>query len=344
MHWGEPFPTVGGKGPLCLSDGRLIMVRGARARLVAQESKDEGRTWTDLGTVATDPDLHADMGDGNVVAIPGGKLLCVYRHNHHQVPDFAIEVAMSADDGVTWKPHSVVMRSSPKGPGPSRGLWAPFLFVSRKGRVQCFFDDEATPNAKGYRGHQWISMKTLRTDGTWQGLVTAARSHADSKLSRAGMASVVELPSGEMLCAYEAVQTDGLSRGEIHLVRSWDGGQTWSWKTAQEERIVIPKHGHAFCPWLTRLPSGALVCLYANNEAQAHPAELGTPAHLLNLDIACTSSRDGGHTWKADPKPVYEGGHRSYMPSATTLTGPDRLFVTFIDFDKGERAMIGALR
>jgi len=70
IHWSEPFATIGGKGPVCLSDGRLIMVRAARARLVAQESKDEGRTWKDLGTVVTDPNENADMGDGTWSPFP----------------------------------------------------------------------------------------------------------------------------------------------------------------------------------------------------------------------------------------------------------------------------------
>lgn len=331
-----PFRTPDAKGGLVLNGE--VVVFGARPRdgrtvLVMSASSNEGRTWREVGVVATDPAPRADLGDGNAVRLKDGRLWATYRRNHHGPhPDYAIEVAESRDGGRTWKKQGVVESVRPQGPGPSRGLWAPFLFVNGKGEPQCYYDDEHLPFERGAPGHQWIVMRSWH-GGTWSEPTVVARE--PSGLSRDGMASVVDLGRGRLLLAVEAVRGEEPHAGILRTFRSKDDGRTWGTPSV----LYGPKDAryHAFCPSLVKV-GDRIVCAFGTNEDLPESPRSGTPN--IPLDIKSVESLDGGRTWSA-PLLVYAGAHRNYLPSLVALTSR-RLLVTFSS-DGGPRGVLGNL-
>jgi hypothetical protein len=310
-------------------------------QLVAFRSNDNGKTWQPCGIIASDPDARTDIGDGNIVQTANGQLLAVYRHNHHglerTVPDYAIKVSVSKDNGKTWSPHSVVAESKPAERNPSRGLWSPFLFVTSKGEIQCYYDDEDTPFKNGFPGHQWITMKALTSSSrSWRRATTVARAMDSRHLSRDGMSSVIEVRGGKLLCAFESVQVQPPFAGLIRFVTSSDEGRTWSWQATDRPVLYEPKDRryHAFSPCLLKLSENEIMATFATNEDRPEPGISGTVPQSLGLDIKYVSSTDGGKTWLKQASEVYYGSHRNYLPGLVRLS-KDRILATFIDFNEG---------
>jgi hypothetical protein len=333
----RPAPAV--KGGLVLPDGQVLVV-GSRLKPSGREltlyaSGDAGRSWKEAGAITTDPSPQADLGDGNLVRLRNGHLLCVFRRNHHGPhPDYAIEVAESQDKGKSWTRHSTVKTVRPEGAGPSRGLWAPFLFVTAKGEIQCYYDDEHLPWQSGFSGHQWIAMKTWR-GGKWSSPVVVARE--PQGVSRDGMATVVENRPGHLLCVVEAVRAEPPHAGVLRGFSSADGGRTWGAPGV----VFAPKEPfHAFAPSLIRV-GGRLVLTFATNEDRSETLPTGNPPDKLRLDIKSIVSEDGGRTWSA-PSLVFGGTHRSYLPCVVSLGG-NRLLTTFHDYERGALAVEGSL-
>lgn len=354
ITWQPELPAPAPRGQLALANGTILTSgrgKGPGAQLICFASQDEGKTWSEWGVIASDPDGRADIGDGNIVQESKGELLAVFRHNHHQnsnpKPDYAVEVSVSKDGGKTWQPHSTVATSRPEEKTPSRGLWSPLFFVTQEGNIQCYYDDEDTPFRKGFRGHQWVTMKTYSTRAEkWEKPVTVARAHDPKLLSRDGMASVVELKKGHLLCAFESVQTAAPHAGLIRMVNSSDGGRTWSWSKREREVLYEPldQRFHAFSPSLAKLPNGTLLALFATNEDRPEPGISGTPPRELSLDIKYVTSPDNGHTWDRTATLLYGGTHHNYLPGITLLPGKEtRLLATFLDFDRGSLSKTGAV-
>jgi hypothetical protein len=287
VKWGAERSTPGPKGSLALADGRILVPGRADrsdSRLVCFESSDEGKSWIQLGTIALDPLPNADVGDGNIVRDRKGTLYAAYRHNRHgrdiKTPNYSVKVSVSEDGGRNWNAHSTVTTSNPSE-GPSRGLWAPFLFVRNDGAIQCYYDDEDTPFRRGFSGHQWVMMKTLdpKRKG-WGEAVTVSRAHDRTRLSRDGMPSVLQVGRTRLLCAFESVQTKPPHAGLVRTVTSEDGGKTWSWLRREREVLYEPKNTryHAFAPSLTKLPNGELLALIATNEDRPEARDLRNSA------------------------------------------------------------------
>jgi hypothetical protein len=345
--WSDARPMPGGKGPVVLPSGEILIAGGAteggKRLLVCHSSSDEGKSWRRVGTITEDSEPTADVGDGNIVRLKDGRLLIVFRRNHTRrpKPDYAIEVAESRDEGRTWRKHSVVQTSQSGGHRPSRGLWAPFLLVTSDGGLQCYYDDENIPWLRGFPGHQWVMMERF-VGGRWVRPTVVSRANNPRHLSRDGMAVVVETAPGRLFCALESVQVRPPHAGMLRWVTSDDGGRTWSW--AQRERGVLyePKDTryHAFAPWLVS-SSGRLLCVFATNEDRDRPGISGTPAHQLNLDIKSIASIDNGATWDRNARLVYGGTHRNYLPSVVGLPS-GKLLSTFIDFDRGGLTAVGS--
>lgn len=335
VSWSSPLPSPGGKGPLALPGSRILLNwhgKGNGARLACYATDDLGKTWKDIGTIAEDAEKRTDLGDGNLVRDPKGRLYAVYRRNHYfsEAKDYAIEVAESGDGGVTWKPHSVVATAK-------RGLWAPFLLLTKSGELHCYYDDEDTPAQNGLPGHQWITKRVyLRHEKRWGNPLTVAREKDPKLLSRDGMACVVETAPGQLLCVIEGVQTKPPHSGVLRSVISRDGGKSWT----DRRLIYAPKDPrfHAFSPWLVKSNNTLLLAFSTNEDRETSPPS-GTPAHQMMLDIKTLTSKDQGTTW-SKPEVLYGGTHRNYLPSMVTL--PDgRIFATWIDFDRSCLTSVG---
>jgi hypothetical protein len=289
-----------------------------------------------------------------LVQLPDGTVLFSYRHNQPRTNEtglrrYSIRTAISHDAGKTWQPHSVVAESvldPAKEPEALRGLWSSFLLRKRDGTLQCFYDDEDTPHRAGFFRHQWITMKTWDTNAQqWVNPVTVSRAHKRRHLSRDGMASVVELPSSRLLCVLESVQTAPPHANCIRFVTSDDGGRNWSWQR-QERRVLFQasKPNHlAVSPWVTRLPGGPLICVFATDEDQPSPSKSGTHPWYLKTDVKCVSSLDQGREWSGAAQTIFAGTHHCYVPGALPLRDGS-LLVTCQDFSTGgHRAFRGVI-
>lgn len=333
VQWGSEARSGGTvKAPVELDDGVLLgtftnPVDGGTG-ILCMRSEDGGRTWQRLSIIARDPDPAADIGDGDFALLSNGHILHSYRHNHYRGRPtsehrYAIKVAISKDRGVSWEHHSTVMTSR----GENAGLWASFIMETESGRVQCYYDDEATPKAAGFERHQWARMKTWDADASkWVAPVTVSRARNSAHLSRDGMCSVVELPGGRLICALESCSTQAPITAVVRLVVSNDGGRTWSWVST--ERFVLyevqDKRYNAIAPWITLLSDGSLICVFVTDEDLPVPNVVSTGKGTYNLKYV--TSTDGGENWSRraellDEAPIYLPGvvQLKHGPDAGTL-------------------------
>lgn len=348
LIWSEWSARAGGgKGAVQLASDDILATRMRRdsngVHVVCARSADGGRHWLDLSVIASETSAGADLGDGHLIQLPGGEVLYSHRHNRLQtnatgLRAFSIRVAVSRDAGKTWQPHSVVAESThgpAQEPEALRGLWSSFLLRQRDGTLQCYYDDEDTPHREGFFRHQWLTLKTWdATSRRWLRPVTVSRAHDRKHLSRDGMPSVVELPTGRLLCVFESVQTAPPHANCLRAVASDDGGRTWNWQRKERQIIHAPrKPDHlAVSPWMVRLPEGGLLSVFTTDEDRDAPSRSGTPPWAFRMDVKCIFSRDDGQTWSSPAETVFAGDHRSYAPGALVLRDGSVL-VTCMSFD-----------
>jgi hypothetical protein len=329
------LPAGGAKG--AISRGRQVLTTrtaplGELKAVYCAETINEGRAWRDISVITSDK-ADIDLGDGCLLARKNKHLWYSCRHNRLSTSEFAIEVYHSHNGGKKWAKHSTVATST----GKARGLWSSFLLEKANGEVWCFYDDEDTPARAGFARHQWLMARRWdEKKTTWEDAVIVSRAFDTKHLSRDGMGSVVEMPDGELICALESVQTSAPHAANIRLVSSLNKGKSWSHTFRERSVIYQPKRtGYsAYSPWLTLLPSGDLLCVFATNEDQATPDAPGTPAHLLHNDIKVVRSNNRGRTWST-PVTLYAETHRAYMPQVLALS--DKVgFCLLLDAQRSE--------
>ena len=356
-QWSEISAAAGGgKGAAQLASGDILTTRMRRTaqgvQVVCARSVDGGRHWQDEAVIASETGVDADLGDGHLLALPTGEVLYSYRHNRLQTNaagrrTYSIRVAVSRDAGQTWQPHSVVAQSTHdpvREPEALRGLWSSFLLRLRDGTLHCYYDDEDTPHRRGFFRHQWLTRKTWDAAAhRWRRPVTVSRALNARHLSRDGMPSVVELPSGRLLCVMESVQTAPPHANCLRAVTSDNGGRTWSWRRTERAIVYAPQRENslAVSPWLARLPDGRLLCVFTTDEERDTPSRPGTPPRAFRMDVKCLFSDDNGQTWPGPPQTIFAEAHHNYAPGALVLRDGSVL-VTCMSFDRaGHRAFRG---
>lgn len=329
------------RGAIRRRSGALLGARTEHGKdgavVLAAQSQDTGKTWSAPVLVVRDPDRTTDLGDGAFLESARHGLLYVCRHNHHEKKSYAIEVYQSTDSGKSWKAHSSVTSHTVTEPGgPSRGLWAPFLFETPGGRLLCIYDDENTPFLRGFVGHQWLMGRFWDTKNkTWGEPVVVCRAEG-RELSRDGMGTIVSVGK-RLVCALESVATELPHPGVIRVVTSDDDGQTWA-----PRRLLFqaPQRPHmALSPFLAKRTDGTLACIFGTDEAQETPDKPGTPAPKLHLDIKLSLSHDGGASW-SKPELLFSGGHRNYLPGLIALP-KNQLFACWLNF--AQDALLGVV-
>jgi hypothetical protein len=343
----QPFPVewqntsragVGAKAPIVLPDGKLIAVRTLHfskgAELTCFRSEDEGTSWSAISVIAADSDPVPDLGDAALLRMKSGKLLCSYRRNHCRrrsaaEADYALEVACSNDNGISWMPHSVVESST----GTAAGLWSTCLFETANGALQCYYDDEVTPLRHGFSRHQWLTMKTWDSAGDcWTSAVTVSRAHDPADLSRDGMCSVVETSPQKLLCIFESVQVDKPHHGLIRSVTSGDNGLHWSWESQERTIVYQPRNRRfsALAPWATFLPDDAgIACVFVTDEDRSKPDTPSTG--ILDEDVKCVYSFDLGHSWSKVPQ-IISSEHPCYLPGIAVLKRDSGGYGTIVQY------------
>ncbi len=107
---------------------------------------------------------------------------------------------------------------------------------------------------------------------------------------------LLALPDGSLLATYRAGTTKDSADEAIELVRSSDGGQTWS---AAARPFGPPHEGMKLC-YLTRLADGRLIAAAMWIDHAAHPgAPLFNPntEGCLPMTIMLAESSDAGEGW-----------------------------------------------
>jgi hypothetical protein len=188
-----------------------------RLVLLARAGAGAGGAWAATGAVvAAAPAAGAtDLGNGELLRLASGVLLCALRH-HDGVGAarvFRIQVAASADNGTTWAAPVTIAQ------GPV-GVWEPFLTAGAGGAVHVYYSAELTNG-----GEQDIVRQTSADGGRTWGAVDA-RVHTPG--SRNGMPGVVALRDGSLLAVFEGFWSPaGWGHFTVNSARSFDGGATW---------------------------------------------------------------------------------------------------------------------
>ena len=334
IHWDTPALRAGGaKGFTELATGDLLATRTAGGeqltKIICSKSPDGGKTWRDLSPIDQDETPGSDIGDGHLIELRDRSLLYSYRKNLHGAAvtnglRYEIRVAVSRDGGLSWTAHSTVTAVHAEK-GEVRGLWSSALHQRKDGALLCFYDDEDAAWQAGFKRHQWLMMKQWDDKrATWSAPVIVSRAKDSKNLSRDGMPSVVELPDSTLLCALESVMTEKPHVNVVRLVRSTDGGKSWSWQREERQLLYAPaKNGYsAVSPWLSRLDDGILLCVFATDEERNTPDRPGAPVKTMNRDIQFVSSSDQGRIWTTNASPVAMETHKAYMPQMVQLQHP----------------------
>ncbi|MFA5883479.1 MAG: fibronectin type III domain-containing protein [Acidimicrobiia bacterium] len=101
---GLTWSTVSRVGPSPTVQSSTVRIHDASLRTVARDgrvyaSEDNGTTWTQISNVGT------TAGPNTLVRLDDGRLVAIYGYRS---PPFGIRAQLSADDGATWGPETVV--------------------------------------------------------------------------------------------------------------------------------------------------------------------------------------------------------------------------------------------
>jgi sialidase-1 len=126
--WETPVRHLGSAphGGILLADGRLLfvgkMLSDGRTLLVVEESRDDGRSWQQIGTVPQNPGDDANQYfEPHVVETGDGRLVSMFRYHCHEdgkggrtEAGCLLRQAESTDGGKTWSTcHATAMQGYP---------------------------------------------------------------------------------------------------------------------------------------------------------------------------------------------------------------------------------------
>ncbi|KAJ1323338.1 sialidase-1 [Microdochium nivale] len=173
-------------------------------------STDNGRTWAEIGRVRDtvnnwgnryQPMLYElPQAIGNY---PAGTILLAGNSIPTDLSKTKIDVYASRDQGRTWTFTSSV--ASGGEARPNNGLtpvWEPFLFVYNN-QLICYYADQRDPKYGQKLAHQTTSNLV-----SW-GAVVNDFADSTNYQSRPGMPTIVGLPGGQYIYAYEMCGTGG---------------------------------------------------------------------------------------------------------------------------------------
>ncbi len=184
------------------SYARMIRVKGGDilcgmevgGRVCISRSKDNGKIWTEPAVVATAPQGH--VTNSELLELANGDILYMYNERPNDGKHrFAIQVAVSKDNGKTWKHLSKVYEA---GVEFHKGCWEPAAVQLPSGEVQIFFANEFPYK---HTTEQEISMcRSFDNGRTW----TEAKPISFRANHRDGMPSPLILKDGKgIVCAIE---------------------------------------------------------------------------------------------------------------------------------------------
>jgi len=181
----------------------------------------------------------------------------------------------------------------------SGGTWYPRLLILSNGHWLCAYDTN-----EGASGTCVRISRSTDSGKTW-----APLSQASFGTGNAANGELIELPGGEILCAYRIV--DGEVK-TLKVSRSTDSGSSW-----QPLSTIISNTDGVWEPQIIRKADGQLLVFYAQEG---------------NVDgndqvIEMQRSDDNGKSWHSPQVISRHPGSRDGMPVATLLDNGDILVV-----------------
>lgn len=243
----------------------------------------------------------------DVVRLPSGKLLCIYREaDGHTVREYSrIVLRTSWDAGHSWSDKTVLVESQLDDAGIVLKWNCPRIQQLKDGRLLALCEVfPCPPDEQTDLRNSHIVFWFSDDDGeSWTDAM-----HTD--VFGIMPDCVVEMPSGAWLLVtqvYKKGDTYTGAEGDLALVahRSEDQGKTW-----QGAYTVAQDNNRAYCEASTLLlPDGELVCYIRENSG-------------LNLPCFKAFSNDEGRTWDGVYETPMSGCHRpvaGLLPSGRVL-------------------------
>lgn len=231
-------------------------------------------------TVSRDDRVYELVPD--IVRLPNGKLICIYRESDgHTVRTYSsVVIRTSVDGGHTWSERQPIVTARPNEQGVVLKWNCPRIQQLKDGRLLALCDvfpsppDERTDHTNSHVVLWWSE------DGgeTWS-------EPEHTPVFGIVPDRVVELPSGAWLIVTHVRMTGSeyALKGKLTQVahRSPDGGQTWEGPiiVGQNERYNLCEGS------VVLLPDGGLVCYMRENSGMNYPA-------------LKAFSQDEGRTWE----------------------------------------------
>ncbi len=249
-----------------LQDGRLMC---ARDGIKALYSSDDGLTWRIQGK---DPTISFFNGyacaNPAIYQAPDGEIFVSYRAVGMDGDKYyrGIHCSSSKDGGKTWQKAPDIIVTCNDGEG---GVWEPHFFTIDGVLTVAYANDDEEYVTPPY---QHLEYKQL-INGEWTNRTIMA--NGEDHKSRDGMPYVIQLRSGEYVCAFEGWKT-GTPQLIPKLIYSADG-KTWS------EPVVVytPNEVNGGAPAVAELPSGQLVVSYQSSENCK--CKQGDCTHMYNV-------------------------------------------------------------
>jgi hypothetical protein len=282
----DPWVAAGGDGTVYFSGlpGDLSTLPPPVA-VVASRSRDGGRSWRAPATVA--PPLVGN--DTDMIAASPRLAGHAYLAWANFLPDVfprtnSLEFSRTTDRGASWSPPVLIDQ-----PGPFAADFAPRILVLPDGTLLCVF---GRANAElGLLQH--YAARSLDEGRTWLPPVQAGPPlpllgffdpETGQELPQPHYPSAAAAPDGTAYVAFEA--SSSASSGAIGILRSQDGGRTWSSFTlpgvrafAFEPAVAVDAHGTVGVTWYD-----------LRNDRPGDAA--------LSADVWFAHSPDGGASWR----------------------------------------------
>ena len=208
-----------------------------------------------------------------------------------------IEMVRSEDGGQTWSPPiqvSPVVSISPDEAGDERLVHGSQPIVAPDGTLYVAYWDSTNDSPWEGEGEIWVAASRDKGQTFYQRQLAASFLEMDYlprsssfRLWATGFPQMAIGPNGELYIAYTAYpEANPTDSGDIFLVSSLDGGQTW----ALPVRVNDDATGRLqFFPSVTVDPEGSLHMMWG--DTRDDPAELA-------YHIYYSSSEDKGKTWE----------------------------------------------
>ena len=184
------------------------------------ESLDDGASWHLLSRIEDKEkgwgcryqphlfELPQQVGD-----LPAGTILCAGNIIPGDMSKTLLVLYKSTDGGKTWEFISEIVGGGLANVDPvdqkdeDRPVWEPFLELTEKGELICFYSDERY--AKREKWNQMLAHKVSPDGGKTWGDAVVDIAYADGNL-RPGMPIITRMADGRCVMIYEMVNQDGI--------------------------------------------------------------------------------------------------------------------------------------